>query len=126
MPHFIVEHSHNLSNSHDMQALADIIRDAAIETGVFPLAGIRVRLHSSSVVSIADKHPDNAFVAILVRMGAGRDLATKKRAGQTVFDAVSGYFEKELASGYFMLSLDIEENDPDVSFKANGVHGRLK
>jgi len=126
MPHFIVEYSSNLAAAKDMHQLAQIICNAAVQTGVFPLGGIRVRLYPSEVYAIADKHEQNAFVAINVRMGAGRDLVTKKQAGQTVFDAVAEFFSKELEDGYFMLSLDITENDPEVSFKKNSVHGRLK
>ncbi len=126
MPHFIVEHSSNLSQRHDFQALSDLIRDAADKTGVFPLGGIRVRMHPVDTYTIADGHSDNAFVSIVVRIGAGRDTATKKTAGQSVFDAVCGFFAAELAGSHFMMSLDIVENDPDVSFKRNTIHGRLK
>jgi len=126
MPHFNVEYSANLADRHDMQALADIIGDTAVETGVFPLGGIRVRMEAFDIVSIADKHPENAFVSIVVRIGAGRDSATKKAAGQAVFDRICDFFTIELEGGHFMISLDIVENDPGVSFKRNTVHARLK
>ncbi len=126
MPHFIVEYSHNLAQRHDFQALSDLIRDAANRTGVFPLGGIRVRMHPADICTIADGHVDNAFVAILVRIGAGRDTATKNAAGQAVFDEICQFFITELEGGHFMISLDIVENSPEVSFKRNTVHGRLK
>ncbi len=125
MPHLIVEHSANLSKSHDMQALADCINEAVQTTGIFPLAGIRVRLHPSQICSIADGHPDNAFVAIIMRIGAGRDLATRQRGGQAVFDAVCDFFKTEMDSGFMAVSLDIEINDPDMSLKKNGIRTRL-
>ena len=126
MPHFTVEYSRNLDDRHDFQKLADLIRDVAAETGVFPLGGIRVRLYPAEIYSIADGHPENSFVSISVRIGAGRDPETKRAAGQAVFDAVCGFFSADLEGGHFMVSLDIAENDPDVSFKRNTVHGRLK
>jgi len=125
MPHFIVEHSANLSESHDLQVLADLIRDAAVETGVFPLAGIRVRFHSSEIYTIADGHHDNAFLAIVVRLGAGRDTKTKQQAGKRVFDVVCDFFGDFVKSGHMMVSLDMDENNPELSFKANSVHQRM-
>lgn len=126
MPHFIVEHSSGVGAKHDLQRLSDLIRDKADNTGVFPRGGIRVRMHPVETYTIADGHPENAFVSILVRIGAGRDMVTKKAAGQAVFDAACDFFAAELEGGHFMISLDIVENDPDVSFKRNTVHGRLK
>ena len=126
MPHFIIEHSSNVGQSHDLKLLGEIIRDAADATGVFPLGGIRVRFHSCETYVIADGHPDNAFLSVIVRIGAGRDLETKRKAGQVVFDAICDFFEDDLKGEHFMVSLDIEENIPDVSFKKNSVHGRLQ
>ncbi|MEM8750746.1 MAG: 5-carboxymethyl-2-hydroxymuconate Delta-isomerase [Pseudomonadota bacterium] len=126
MPHFIVEYSSNLEGHHDLRALSDLIAKTAIDTGVFPLGGIRVRLYPSEIYTIADGHPENGFVSILVRMGAGRTEEVKKAAGQAVFDAVAGFFSHALEGGYFMLSLDVQENEAAFSFKKNGVHGRLK
>lgn len=125
MPHFSVEYSSNLSDEYDLQELSDLIRDSALDAGIFPLGGIRVRFHPVEIYTIADGHPENAFISILVRIGAGRDLSAKQTAGQIVFDAVCDYFSDDLAGGHFMISLDIAENDPDLSFKRNSVHGRL-
>lgn len=125
MPHVIVEHSARLAQSHDMQAFSDMLRDAAVDTGIFPLAGTRVRLYAADIETIADGDPGNAYVAIILRIGAGRDETTRKRAGQALFDAARGFFKTEMDTGYFMLSLDMQINDPAVSFKENGVHRRL-
>ena len=126
MPHFIVEYSDNLSSKRDWGKLPKLISDAAMETGLFPLAGMRVRLYPVQEHSIADEHPDNAFVAIVVRIGAGRSKEDQNKAGQHIFDVLSEFFSTELQSGHFMLSLDIVENDPKVSFKANSIHSRLQ
>lgn len=126
MPHFIIEHSSNLEQSHDLKQLGEMIRDAAEATGVFPLGGIRVRFHPCETYVIADGHPDNAFLSVIVRIGVGRDMETKKRAGQALFDVICDFFDEDLQGGHFMVSLDIDENVPDVSFKKNSVHGRLQ
>src|SRR4051794_21763807 len=43
MPHFTIEYSANLEPGLDMQAVVELVRRAAVETGIFPLGGIRVR-----------------------------------------------------------------------------------
>ena len=125
MPHFIVEHSANLAHRHDVKALARTIAAAAAETGVFPLAGIRVRFHPVETYVVADDHPDNAFVSVIVRLGAGRDMETKARAGCHVFDAITAFFGEDMASGHLAVSLDMDESVPETSFKANSIHQRL-
>ena len=126
MPHFIVEHSANLSSSHDMQWLADQISAVSVETGVFPLAGVRVRLHPVFSYSMADRHPDNTFVAIIMRVGAGRDTLTLQAEGRRVYECVCNFFAAEIEAGYMAISVDMEINDPELSFKRNGVADRMK
>ena len=43
MPHFTIEYSANLDERLDMAEVVDVVRKAAVETGIFPLGGIRVR-----------------------------------------------------------------------------------
>ena len=43
MPHFTIEYSANLDERLDMAEVVDVVRNAAVETGIFPLGGIRVR-----------------------------------------------------------------------------------
>lgn len=124
MPHFTIEYSANLEA--DLNELAHLVANAALETEMFPLSGIRVRAVKCEDFVVADAHPLNSFVAIMVRIGAGRDMAAKRKAAEHIFDCVADFFADALAGGHFMLSLDLVENDPDLSFKANGVHARLK
>ena len=126
MPHLIVEHSANLSASHDMADLAQRLNDVVVATGIFPLAGVRVRMYPVETYSMADGHPDNAFIAVIMRIGAGRDLETRQRGGQVVFDLLCNTFADAIEQGYMAVSVDIEINDPDMSLKRNGVAGRLK
>lgn len=126
MPHLIVEHSANLSDQHDMADLAQRLNGVMVATNIFPLAGVRVRMHPIETYSMADGHPDNAFVAAIMRIGAGRDLEVRQRGGQVVYDLLCNTFADAIEQGYMAISVDIEINDPDMSFKRNGVAGRLK
>ena len=125
MPHFIVEHSANLGERHDLKELAKVISSAALDTGVFPKAGIRVRLHECEIYEIADGHANNAFLSVIARIGAGRDLAAKKSASEAIFNAICHFLGDDADSGYLMISFDMDESDPEVSFKKNSVRKRL-
>ena len=124
MPHFIVEHSTNIPEQK-ITELAKVIARASSDTGAFPLAGLRVRMHPTSTYVIADGHPDNAFVAIIARVGAGRDAETLKAVSQAISDAVCDHFSDELAGEHFMMSFDIEINDPAFTAKKNAIRKRL-
>jgi len=124
MPHIIIESSENVRDRCQMSDLIGAVHGAALETGVFPIGGLRTRLFESTVDNyrIADGDENNAFVHITVRIGPGRDLETKRRAGQAIFDAAchalsSAYQESPLA-----ISLEVQEIDADLSFKMNNLH----
>ena len=125
MPHIVIDHSDNLDTGHDLQALSDELARVAVSTGVFPKGGIRVRFHPARVWTIADGHPDNAYVAALLRIGEGRDTETRGRAAKAIHDALCAFFAKELEGGHFMVSTDLQVNEAAVSFKTNTVHARL-
>ena len=54
MPHFTIEYSGNLDRHVDMGAVVELVRKAAVETGIFPLGGIRVRAIRCEHYAIAD------------------------------------------------------------------------
>lgn len=125
MPHFIVEYSGNLDSQVDFPALGRLLRDAAVDTGVFPLGGIRVRMHRCEIFEIADGRSDASFVHIVLRMGAGRDLSTKKVAAGAVFGQLETFFQQQFEHLPFALSFEVVEINSDLSFKKNTLHQYL-
>lgn len=123
MPHLILDHSPNIAL--DMGGLSRDLADAMAATGIFPLAGTRVRAHPATAWTIADGDPANAYCHMILRMGAGRDDATKTRAGTAIMAAASRAFAAELAGGHFALSLEIVEIDPVHTWKTNAIAKRL-
>ena len=93
MPHFTIEYSANLDQRLDMTEVVEVVRRAAIETGIFPLGGIRVRAIRCEDYAIADGNPDLGFLDMVLRLGEGRDLATRKKAGEHVFNALSTHLD---------------------------------
>jgi len=126
MPHFVIEYSANLDPLVDLPQLAVRLRDKAVETGVFPLPGVRVRFHRSDLYEIADGNPANAFMHIVLRIGAGRDLETRKRAGQEIFDFLTGHFDEMFSQRPFALSFEMVEIHADLNFKKNSIRDFLE
>lgn len=122
MPHVVVEYSANLRPRADVPRLLRTVHDAALATGVFPRGGTRTRGEERTDYLIADGHPDNAFVHVTLRIGHGRDLDTRRQAGQRVFDALCAELESVLATSPLAISFEVQEIDPDLSFKRNTVH----
>jgi 5-carboxymethyl-2-hydroxymuconate isomerase len=126
MPHFTIEYSANLDKRVDMSGVVEVVRKAAVETGIFPLGGIRVRTVRCEHYAIADGNPNLGFLDMVLRLGEGRDLATRKKAGEHVFKALSACLDPVFAQSKFALSFDMQINDKETSWKRNNIHDALK
>jgi 5-carboxymethyl-2-hydroxymuconate isomerase len=126
MPHFTIEYSANLDDCVDIKELVHIVRKAAVETGIFPLGGIRVRAIRCEHYAIADGREDFGFLDMVLRLGAGRDLATRRKAGEHIFKALSACLDPAFAQGKFALSFDMQINDKETSWKRNNIHEALR
>jgi 5-carboxymethyl-2-hydroxymuconate isomerase len=126
MPHVVIEYSANLDGLVDFPALVEAVRAAAVETGIFPLGGIRVRTHRAVHTAIADGDPAHAFLDATLKVGTGRDLETRRRAGEHVFKALSKALDPAFARTTVALSFEIREIDPDLNWKRNTIHDALK
>ena len=126
MPHFTIEYSANLDARVDMAKVVEVVRKAAIETGIFPIGGTRVRAIRCEHYAIGDGNPELGFLAMLLRLGEGRDLATRKKAGEHVFKALSTFLDPVFAKSKFALSFDMQINDKEMSWKRNNIHEALK
>ncbi|MCH4813713.1 5-carboxymethyl-2-hydroxymuconate Delta-isomerase [Vreelandella neptunia] len=125
MPHLHIEYSPSIDEHVDVHHVCLVAYQAMRESGIFPLAGIRVRAFAASHCIVADNHPDNNFMAMTLSIGAGRDTAALKAAGDHLFSAVQQAFAIPLASPYFALSLEIREINADLSWKDTPIHNRL-
>jgi 5-carboxymethyl-2-hydroxymuconate isomerase len=126
MPHFTIEYSANLDKRVDMAKAVEIVRKAAIETGIFPLGGIRVRAIRCEHYAIADGQPHLGFLDMVLRLGEGRDLAARQKAGEHIFKALSAFLDPVFAQSKFALSFDMQINAKETSWKRNNIHEALK
>jgi 5-carboxymethyl-2-hydroxymuconate isomerase len=126
MPHFTLEYSANLDQHVDMGAVVEVIRKAVVETGIFPLGGIRVRAIRCEHYAIADGSAQLGFLDMVLRLGEGRDLANRKKAGDHIFRVLSDHLDPVFAAGKFALSFDMQINDKETGWKRNNIHEALK
>ncbi|NUB43540.1 5-carboxymethyl-2-hydroxymuconate isomerase [Fertoebacter nigrum] len=125
MPHVHIDYSANLAQRLDIAALCVVIRDAMVETGLFPLAGIRIRAMAADHVVIADGNPTHAFCDVSIRLRAGRDPAAKAAATAHVFAAAQAFCAAVLQSSSFLLSFEMRDIDPALSPKTSSIRNHL-
>lgn len=126
MPHFSIEYSANLEPKIDLPKLCELISQTILDTGLFEVGAVRVRAFKADAWHVADGLAENAFLDMSFRVGTGRSAADKKRTGEAIFAAVSAHLAKLLETPHFALSLEIREIDPDLSWRKNAIHPRLR
>src|SRR5262249_14227302 len=126
LPPFPHEKTANLDERVDMADVVEVVRRAAVETGIFPVGGIRVRAIKCEHYAIGDGNPQLSFLPMVLRLGEGRDLAARKKAGEHIFTALLAYLDPGFASSKFALSFDMQINDKETSWKRNNIHDALK
>ncbi len=125
MPHLSFEYSPGVERLVDLPAFAAALRDAMVESGLFPLGGIRVRGHRADVVVMADGGAHD-FIDMAVRLGAGRSAEAKRGASEAIYAAAEAFLKPAIGGRPFALSLEMREIDPDLSIKRwNTVHAAL-
>ena len=126
MPHIIVEYSDNLEAQVPPRRLVNSLHQAALATGVFPLGGLRTRAERREIYAVADGDPENAFVAVVARIGAGRDAETCKRVAAALMAALETETAEAFRTRGLGLTVEVQEIDGSASLKTNNLHERLK
>jgi 5-carboxymethyl-2-hydroxymuconate isomerase len=122
MPHLIVEYSANLEDRIDRDALLDRLHAVALDTGLFPIGGVRIRTYRADHYRIADCAPDNAFVHVTAMVGSGRSLEKRKAASEQIFAALCEALAPLQEASPLAISFNMQEFDPVLNFKKNNLH----
>lgn len=125
MAHFAIEYSANLEDEVDLTALCERIRQAAAETGVFPMPGIRVRAYPARHYAIADGDPAHGFIDISIRLREGRPQDAKEAATAAVFAAAEAFLAPVIARRSLALSLEMRDIDAALSPKTGSIREHL-
>lgn len=125
MAHVRIEWTANLDGAFDRPALLALIADEMRlrADGVFPVGGIRVRAQRVDEWVIADGQGDeDGFIAIDVKMGAGRAAEFRQRFFDQLFAAVTAQLGDLFDRRPVALSMYVEEAE---GWKRNSIHRRL-
>lgn len=128
MPHLVILYTANLDAETDVGALcrrlADTLRAVRDDAGaqVFPTGGIRVLAYPAAHSAVADGERDYAFAYLNLRMGRGRDEATKKRAGDSLLAAAREHFAPLFERRLLGLTLQVDEGQEVFDGKHSTIH----
>lgn len=126
MPHLTLEYSANLDGAVDFDALCRALLAALMASGLVERGAPRVRAIRCEAYAIADEMPENSFIDMALRLGAGRTLEEKRNLGDAFIAAARPLLAPQFAQPHFALSLEVREIDPDLSWKLNTMHARLR
>ena len=127
MAHLSFQYSAGLGADLDLGDFCIHMRDVMRDSGVFPLGGIRVRGICADVCAVASGEEDLAFLDMMLRMGQGRDEATRSGITETVYTAAESWLKPRLGVRPFALSLEVLEIDTRFAEKRfNTLHAFLE
>lgn len=118
MPHLSFEFSRGLGARADLGDLAQTMRAALAATGHCPVGGIRVRGFEAQIDAIADGAEGYHFLDMILRLGQGRDVATREAIADQLYLAVETALRPQLGDTPFILSLEVQEIETRFSRKS--------
>jgi len=126
MPHVIVEYSANIEDKIRVPQLLAALHEAMDQTQIAEIAGLRTRAERRDEFRIADNHPANGFVAIIVRVAQGRSLETRKMVLEAVTAAANKHLETVFATTPLALSVEVQEIDPALRVNRSSIREWMK
>jgi len=125
MPHIIAEYSANLEDLLDVAGLVADLHQAAIDSAVAELVGIRTRAVRREHFRVADGDPANGFVHIVARLRVGRSEDQRKKLGQLLFDAADKRLTPVYPAHPIGLTVEIHEID-HLTFRRNTLREKAQ
>jgi 5-carboxymethyl-2-hydroxymuconate isomerase len=124
--HIVIEHSSNLRRQLNLPKFVEAMRQAALATGIFPLVGTLTRAYESEPCWDAQLHPDNTFVHLCIRVGYGRDHATRRQACEEIFAAACEQLREVHARAPRGISVEMQERDPEAGLQHSNIHDYMQ
>ena len=121
MPHIIIEHSANLADLTDMDALVAEVHQAALDDGLPALDALRTRAAPRDHYRIADGNPAYGFVYVTARIGPGRDSETLQRFLNRLIDTVDEVLAPLQADHPVAISAEVQLIDPTMRINRNHI-----
>ena len=121
MPHIIIEHSANLADLTDIDALVAAVHQAALDDGLPALDALRTRAAPRDHYRIADGDPAYGFVYVTARIGPGRDSETTQRFLNRLIDTVDEVLAPLQPDHPVAISAEVQLIDPAMRINRNHI-----
>jgi 5-carboxymethyl-2-hydroxymuconate isomerase len=121
MPHITIDYSRGASEVVDIEAMVRAVHREVRDSGLVRPAAVRTLAREATVSLVADEHPQNHFIQIIIRVAPGREPEVKKQLLYGVFEAARGVAEVALADGRIGLRADLCESDPEFAASASSI-----
>lgn len=121
MPHIQIDYTANLADAVSGGRLVDKVHQAAVDSGIFPVWGIRTFARPLSDYRVGNGETGNGFVNVTVRIAPGRNLALCQRIQRELFGAVLQVMQPMFEYHRLGCQLEITEFDADVSVYQNNL-----
>ena len=126
MAHFVLEYSANIpAETLSISTLFANLHQAAVDTGLFPLKGIRSRAYVCREYRLADGNPEHIFVHLTVLLGAGRSLEERELAAKSFFKLLEAHFASCYEQRGVALSFEMKELEPFLKYNKNNLQDYL-
>lgn len=126
MPHLYIEYTDNLTREIDIQDVLAAAQKSLLQfPEIIPIGGLRIRAVTYEHYIIADGQADDAFIHLVLKIGAGRSASEKERITEALFDAVSTQLDAVFERRNIALSLELHEFTYPT-LKRNNIHARFK
>ncbi len=125
MPHIIIEHSANLADLTDMDALVAEVHRAALDDGLPALDALRTRATPRDHYRIADGNPAYGFVYVTARIGPGREPEAVQRFLTRIVDTVDEVLAPLQSDHPVAISAEAQLIDPTMRINRNHIRTHL-
>ena len=121
MPHIQIDYTANLADAVIEARLVDRVHQAAVDSGIFPVWGIRTFAQAMSECRVGNGEAGNGFVNVTVRIAPGRSLTLRQRIRQELFDAMLQAMGPLFEHHRLGCQLEVTEFDAEVSVYHNNL-----
>lgn len=121
MPHAWIEYSTNLKDEPELGGLAQCLYDAMLGTGIFPVAGVRIRVLPVDDFIVGDGKPENAFIHVALKIGEGRAESVIRAASEAIFARLSDHLRPLADRRPLAVAMVLSEIDGRFSYKMNNL-----
>ena len=125
MPHIIIEHSANVAEVIDIDALVATVHAAALDDGLPALDALRTRAVARQHYRIADGDPAYGFIYITARIGPGREPEMIERFLTRLIDTVDEALAPSQSDHPVAISAEAQLIDPAMRINRNHVRTHL-